>query len=165
MVPAPETQLEHPSGVPAVRPALTWVVRGGLIVTAAALAALFVVALRIDPYGPGGAPLTMGTHRQLGLPPCNFHRLTGLPCPSCGMTTSFALLVRGDIGPSLKANAIGTLLALTCLGLIPWSFVSAARGRWLWIRAVEPWLLWGVIVFVGLALVRWAVVMGLAWWG
>ena len=35
----------------------------------------------------------MGTHQQLGLPPCNFVTLTGYPCPACGMTTSFALLV------------------------------------------------------------------------
>ena len=32
------------------------------------------------------------------MPPCNFVLMTGKPCPSCGMTTSFALLVRGDIG-------------------------------------------------------------------
>src|SRR5205085_6174191 len=99
MVPAPETPTaDWPPEVPAARPALTWAVRAGLVVIAAGLTALFAVALWLDPYGPGGVPLAMGTHRQLGLPPCNFQRLTGLPCPSCGMTTSFALLVRGDVG-------------------------------------------------------------------
>src|SRR3954447_16098360 len=38
--------------------------------------------LRPDPRG-------MGTHQQLGLPPCTFYLYTDVPCPSCGMTTSF----------------------------------------------------------------------------
>jgi hypothetical protein len=79
------------------------------------------------------------------------------------MTTSFALLVRGDVVNSLRANAAGTLLALTLLATIPWSVVSAARARWLWVREVEPWVLRFVIVLVVLALVRWGVIVGLAW--
>ena len=90
-------------------------------------------------------------------------RLTGYPCPSCGMTTSFALLVRGDVLNSLRANCAGTLLALTLLATIPWSIVSALRARWLWVRSVEPWILRFVIVLVGIALVRWGLVVGLAW--
>ncbi|NBO19844.1 MAG: DUF2752 domain-containing protein, partial [Proteobacteria bacterium] len=31
----------------------------------------------------------LGTHEQLGLPPCGFYLWYGLPCPSCGMTTSW----------------------------------------------------------------------------
>jgi hypothetical protein len=81
------------------------------------------------------------------------------------MTTSFALLVHGDLANSLRANAVGTLLALGLLATIPWSLVSAARARWLWVRAVEPWLLRLVIAFVVLALVRWGIVIGLAWIG
>ena len=50
----------------------------------------------------------MATHTQLGMPPCNFVVMTGKPCPACGMTTSFALLVRGDVGASLRANWAGT---------------------------------------------------------
>jgi hypothetical protein len=120
---------------------------------------LFVVAARLDPYGPDGRPLTIGTHRQLGLPECNFLRLTGRPCPSCGMTTSFALLVHGDWIASLRANAVGTLLGLFLLAMIPWGAVAAVRGRWLWIRSLEPWLLRVVIVFCGLALLRWGIVL------
>jgi hypothetical protein len=138
-------------------------VRVALVVVAAGLALLFAVAVWIDPYGSDGRPSAMGTHQQLGLPPCNFLRLTGLPCPSCGMTTSFALLVRGDVAASLRANAVGTLLALFFAGLIPWSLASAARGRWLWVRMLEPWVLRTVIVFTVLALLRWGIVLGMAW--
>src|SRR5262245_45652894 len=32
----------------------------------------------------------VGTHEQIGLPACTFLKLTGIPCPGCGLTTSFA---------------------------------------------------------------------------
>jgi Protein of unknown function (DUF2752) len=164
--PAPWSEQDRTAEiVPTVTPVLTRRVRLGLVAVAAGLIALFIAAAWIDPYGPGGQPQRLGTHAQLGLPPCNFLRLTGYPCPSCGMTTSFALLVHGDVANSMRANAVGTLLALGLLATIPWSLVSAARARWLWVRAVEPWLLWLVIVFVVLALVRWGIVVGLAWIG
>jgi hypothetical protein len=140
-------------------------VRLAVVVIAVGLTVLFAVAAWLDPYGPDGQPLAMGTHKQLGLPECNFVRLTGLPCPSCGMTTSFALLMRGDLIASLRANAVGTLLAVVLLAAIPWSLVGAARGRWLWVRTLEPWLLRAVIVFTGLAVVRWIVLLATKRWG
>jgi hypothetical protein len=143
---------------------LTWRVRAALVVVAVGLALLFGVAAWIDPYDGSGRPRQLGTHRQLGLPPCNFYRLTGHPCPSCGMTTSFALLVRGDVGNSLRANAVGTLLALVLAAAVPWSLYSAARGRWAWVRSLEPVLLRLVIAFVALSLARWGVVLGMGWW-
>src|SRR5262245_59632120 len=164
--PAPWSEQEcRDETVPSVTPVLTRRVRVALVAIAAALVLLFAVAAWINPYAPDGRPQVMGTHQQLGLPPCNFMRLTGYPCPSCGMTTSFALLVHGDVGNCLRANAAGTVLAIALFAAIPWSLVSAARARWLWVRMVEPWLLWLVIGFVLLAMVRWGVVIGLAWWG
>src|SRR5262245_44275259 len=148
MVPAPEVrQSDEIRPYPVVLPVLGRRVRIALVAIAAGLVALFVVAYRLNPYGSDGLPLALGTHRQLGLPECNFRRLTGLPCPSCGMTTSFALLMHGDWAASLRANAVGTLLAVFLLALIPWSAVAAARGRWPGIRRLEPWLLGAVIAF------------------
>jgi hypothetical protein len=129
------------------------------------LTAVFAVALWLDPYARDGQPLRMETHRQLGLPPCSFYALTGLPCPSCGMTTSFALLVRGDVGNSLRANAVGTLLALFWLSVIPWSVASAVRGRLLLVWAPERALTVAVLAFVVLLLVRWAAVLALRFCG
>jgi hypothetical protein len=137
--------------------------RAALALFALGLMSVFAVAIWLRPYGPDGRPLHMETHTQLGLPPCTFYRLTGLPCPSCGMTTSFALLVRGDLWNSLCANAVGTLLAALCLALIPWSIASAVRGRLLWIVSLERTLTWLVLGFVVFMLVRWVIVLGLIW--
>jgi hypothetical protein len=165
MLPGPVTVSEYQGSAPYVRPVLGRAVRGALVLIAVGLIGLFWVAYKIDPYDSAGQPMTMGAHQQLGLPPCNFVLLTGLPCPSCGMTTSFALLMHGDAVGSLRANAVGTLLALFLLGLIPWNLYSGLRGRWLWIRTVEPWLLGAVIGFIGLSLVRWGIVLGVDWLG
>src|SRR5437764_11238655 len=148
MVPAswtqPDAGMDRP---PLVMPVLTRRVRLAVVAVVVGLVVLFAVAAWLDPYGPDGTPRAMGTHTQLGLPECNFLRLTGVPCPSCGMTTSFALLIRGDVPAAARANPVGALLAATLLGAIPWSLLSAARGRWLWVRSLEPWLLRAVILF------------------
>lgn len=112
----------------------TWTVRAALVLIAFVLIAVFAVAAWLNPYNPDGTPRRLATHRQLGLPPCNFTMLTGKPCPSCGMTTSFALFVRGDLRASFQANWVGTLLAATAVVALPWSLLSALRGRLLGIR-------------------------------
>ena len=162
IVPAPlppdEKYLEPADAIPVLG---RWV-RGALLGMALGLALVFYTAVRLNPYENGQARM-METHTQLGLPPCNFKLLTGLPCPSCGMTTSFALLVRGDLKNSLKANAVGTLLAIFCALFIPWSVFCSASGRSLLIVSFERAVTWTVIIFMALLLVRWGIVLGLIW--
>ncbi len=136
-------------------------VRVGLVAVAVSLAGVFGVALYLNPYGPDGAARTMATHTQLGLPACNMVALTGRPCPTCGMTTSFALLVRGDVRGSLRANWVGTVLAASWAGLLAWAVVSAVAGR-LWLVPPgrgELLLTVGVALFLVLALGRWAAIL------
>src|SRR5438128_7346592 len=125
--------------------------------------AVFGLAAWLKPYDAAGQALKMETHRQMGLPPCTFKAMTGMPCPSCGMTTSFALLIRGDVWNSLKANAVGTLLAAFCLALVPWSLVCSLRGRPLFIISMERALTTIIVGFVVLMLLRWGIVLGLGW--
>jgi hypothetical protein len=164
MNPSSTSSRESPDEVLDAIPVLRGWVRGGLVGMALALIAVFAVAAWLNPYNPDGSALSMATHRQMGLPPCTFYKTTGLPCPSCGMTTSFALLVRGDMRNSLRANAVGTLLALFCLMLIPWCLASVACKRTLFVYSMERALTCLVFIFLSLMLLRWAIVLGLAWW-
>ncbi|MHB1426663.1 MAG: DUF2752 domain-containing protein [Gemmataceae bacterium] len=138
-------------------------VRGSLVGLALALSAVFIVAVWLNPYNADGSPRSMATHQQLGLPPCTFYFTTGLPCPSCGMTTSFALLMHGDLSNSLRANAVGTVLAAFCLLLIPWCLASAVCRRTLFVRSMERALTFIVLAFLSMMLLRWLIVLGLAW--
>ena len=73
---------------------------------------LLVVAAVLQPDVHG-----VGTHRQLGLPRCGFDLTTGLPCPTCGMTTAFALTVRGRWIEAAQTQAAGFVLALATAGI------------------------------------------------
>jgi hypothetical protein len=97
-----------------------------MVALAAVLLGLLGVARGLTPEPSGH-----GTHRQLGLPPCTFLVLFGRPCPSCGMTTAWACLVRGEVIASFRANAGGAVLAALAAAAAVWLPASAACGRWL----------------------------------
>jgi hypothetical protein len=143
------------------QPIRHWV-RLGLVLLVLGWVAIFAVAASLNPYDENGAARRMETHRQLGLPECTFKTWTRLPCPSCGMTTSFALLVRGDLWHSLRANFAGTALALFGLAFIPWALTSVLMGRVVWIRSVEMTLFPLCIVFMVLLLAHWCFALLLA---
>src|SRR5262249_18891563 len=161
---APSLPTEENKPLPYAVPVLEGWLRAGLVAVALGLVVVFSIAAWLNPYNADGTARTMETHRQLGLPPCTFKAVTGLPCPSCGMTTSFALLMHGDVLHSLWANPVGTLLAVVCLALIPWSLVSAYLGRPLFILSVEVALMRFLIVLISLMVVRWVIVLVWIWW-
>ncbi len=138
---------------------LTWGVRLALVFIAVCLVGVFSVAIYLDPYDADGKPRDMGTHEQLGLPECTFKSLTGKPCPSCGLTTSFALLLHLDVLNSLQANYVGTLLAAFLLVVLPWAVASLVRNRLVGIWSLERPLTWTVAVFLTLLMLRWAIIM------
>ena len=142
---------------PAIR--LGYWKRGLLVLAALAMFAVLVAAAGIDPYSSDGRPLSMGTHQQLGLPACGFVVLTGKPCPSCGMTTSFALLMAGDVVNSMRANFVGTFLAVLCIAAIPWSLAATWKGRYPGLREIERPLLILVGVTTLAMLGRWGIVL------
>ena len=166
IVPAQLSPTDDVDDLPTVVPYLTWWVRGTLLVIVAGLIAVFTTAVLLNPYKEDGEPrLEGGTHRTwpLNLPPCTFKEMTGLPCPSCGMTTSFSLLMHGDPANSLRANWVGTGLAIFCLALIPWGLASAWLKRPLFIMGLDRALAYAVVGFLALMLLRWGVVLALIW--
>jgi hypothetical protein len=168
--PSDEPAIPPPAEIPVVAPprgrafgpprslTIVWV-RGVLLGLAAALVVVLGLSLWLNPYDDTGEPRSMATHTQLGLPPCNFVVLTGRPCPACGMTTSFALLAHGDVRNSLKANWVGTLLALYWLALIPWCLISAWKGRAWGVRSGELLTTVSIVGFMALAIGRWVYVI------
>jgi len=111
--------------------------------------ALGTLALAAPFFLRPGADL-LGTHTQLLLLPCLFFRLTTVPCPTCGMTTSFTLIAHGQFGRALVAHPLGVLayLHVACLTLaMAWATLTR--------RAVE--------VAMRASLPQMAVAFGIAW--
>jgi hypothetical protein len=121
--------------------------------------AVFAIAALLNPYDASGAPRRHGTHRQLGLPACTLETLTGVGCPSCGMTTAFSLLTHGDPAAAWRTNWAGCVVAgLAFLGTIWFVAVALGRppGRFTADEVVK------VIAFMGMgaAVVRWLATLG-----
>jgi hypothetical protein len=121
-----------------------------------------MVALALGLLAPLGVaavltpePSGHGTHQQLGLPPCTFSVLFGRPCPSCGMTTSWACLVRGQWIDAFWANAGGSLLGILAAVAGPWLLASAAAERWLGWKPNATAGGWAVAVIAAVTLLQW----------
>ncbi|PQO43376.1 DUF2752 domain-containing protein [Blastopirellula marina] len=106
---------------------LGWFSRSLLGLAGLTLAGLLVTAAMLKPNQQG-----LGTHQQLGLPPCSSRVWFGVRCPACGMTTSWAYLTKGNVFRSIQSNAAGFLLGLGAMASAPWLLMTALRGR--------PWL-------------------------
>jgi hypothetical protein len=138
---------------------IAWPMRLTILGLAVGLIGVYAIAAWMHPFDQQGQPLKQEAHRQLGLPPCGFYVNTGKPCPACGLTTSFALLMHGEVWASMKANFVGTLMAMLGWVLLPWSIWVSWRGRLVGIDNVERSLMaWGGF-FLALLLIRWVIVM------
>lgn len=128
---------------------------GGRLYAAGVLAtviAIFVLAARLQPEG-----LSHGVHRQLGLPPCGFVVVCGLPCPTCGMTTAFAHTIRGHLLEALHAQVAGVVLALGTLAagaIALFALLTGRRPALNWYRINPMHVVWWSC---GLFVAAWAV--------
>jgi hypothetical protein len=103
-----------------------------VLITSAAI--VLAIARWLHPAANG-----YGTHQQLGLPPCAFFKLTGIPCPSCGLTTSFAHAARLHLYQAFITQPFGVIAFCLTVASIPlfawlirrriaWKDVIRARG-------------------------------------
>lgn len=95
----------------------------GLAIAVALLIPL-VTARTLQPSVSG-----LGTHQQLGLPPCSMRVIFGIRCPACGMTTSWSHFTRGQFNASFATNTGGMGLAILALSVVGVSFASVWTGR------------------------------------
>jgi uncharacterized protein DUF2752 len=152
--PPPGFASESPPSAPRWR----WLERLVALAAGSILLALLVTACCLTP-----SPVGLGTHRQLGLPPCTVLDWFGFRCPSCGMTTSWAYMLHGRPLAALQANAGGALLAIVAAVCGPWLTISAVRGRWL-LRPPADWLMVAVgAAIIGITITQWTVRLSLGW--
>lgn len=116
----------HQSGIPRAdslrSPSNT--LRAAALTLALVPSVLLLVAGRLQPSAAG-----LGTHQQLGLPPCTTRVMFGIRCPGCGMTTSWSHFVRGQWKTSVAVNLGGFLLAIYSLTFIGLAISVVKSGR------------------------------------
>jgi Protein of unknown function (DUF2752) len=136
----------------APRQPLGWSIRCSFLVAAACLAGVLLVARKLEPD-----PRGFGTHTQLGLPDCAFLMATGRLCPTCGMTTSFAWLMRGQIKHSWQANPAGCVYALLAVPVLLWLVMSAVANEPVGFQKVSKPLTGLVFAAVALGIASWLI--------
>ncbi len=89
--------------------------------------AILALAAWLEPDSTG-----FGTHTQLGFAECVIMDRLSMPCPMCGMTTTFALMA--DLRPlqAIKNQPFGFILFLSTVGIAVVSAVEIAKPRSLW---------------------------------
>lgn len=75
------------------------------------------------------SPLLHGTHKQIGMGECGFYQLFHRPCPTCGLTTSFAAVAHLDIVTAVRAHVMGPWLFLLLSSIGAACGYSVITGR------------------------------------
>ncbi|MBN2581484.1 MAG: DUF2752 domain-containing protein [Planctomycetes bacterium] len=112
------------------------------VVLAGCCWAVLGLSLYVEPSPDG-----LGTHEQLGLAPCGFHKMTGQPCPGCGLTTAFAHMARGQVLEGVIVQPFGAVLfvlaaagavGLTITGILgrTWNLVLLRINAPVWLYAL-----------------------------
>ncbi len=123
--------------------------------------AVLAVAAWLSPSDTG-----TGTHRKLGLPPCNFLATTGYPCPTCGMTTSMSAMAHGQFALAWLAQPFGMVLFAACVVAAGAGTFEAYTGRnafarlrprawWAFVLVLGVLAGWGLKVWAGIAAGTW----------
>jgi hypothetical protein len=103
-------------------------------------------------------------HGHTGLT-CQFHKMTGLSCPTCGMSRSLYELVHLHMAASFRFHLFGPVVYLVALLLFMKLFLEMVLGTGFTIVAVNKTasrvILWAGTLWV----LYWLVRMGVELWG
>jgi len=127
-------------------PGRRFLVRGAILAAVGLLAAGGLYVLAVEP--PGEASY---------YPRCQFHQLTGLHCPGCGMTRAAHAALNGQFSQALAYNLLAPVFLPVVAVSILWSLWS-----WAWggtdrrpTRRPGRWTKWTPWVFFGVLLTFW----------
>jgi hypothetical protein len=87
------------------------------------------------------------------LPPCMFHKMTGLNCPGCGMTRATYELLHGHFLAALHLNALFVLALPVTAGVFATRELARRQGHKLKPLFQTPlalWILFSVIILFGI---------------
>jgi len=126
--------------LPRLRPATSTQRQLAMLWSAAAISSVFLgpVWIAVAPY----------------LGSCTFRNLTGIPCPSCGITRAALALLDFDIGSAFAVNPLGTFVAV--------AFIIGGGLALIWVLFRGPiltfelsWSRWWTGAVVGIVLINW----------
>lgn len=100
------------------------------------------------------APEAFALPRNI-LPQCLVHQLTGLPCPTCGLTRSFAAMAGGDVARALKFHPLGPALFVSAVALGAGLCVAALFSRRFRLRLTDREQSASLVCLTGLLLGFW----------
>ncbi len=103
-------------------------------------------------------PRGVETHRQLGLPPCGFYRMTGIPCMTCGCTTiTVTHVAHGQFLQAIITQPFGAAVGFLALILLALAPIGLVTGRWVGPSTFTMGFYWQKILYGTLGL------LGAAW--
>src|SRR5437016_4718653 len=75
------------------------------------------------------AVILLPPEKGLGIDLCMFKRLTGAPCPGCGVTRSCGNLIRGNVRRSIEFHPLGVVFTPVLFGIVALSFLPSAMRK------------------------------------
>jgi hypothetical protein len=90
---------------------------------------------------------------------CLLRQLTGLPCPTCGLTRAFCSISRGGFAEAVAFHPLGPLVYVIFLALLVRSAGIAITGR-MWLGGLARVLIISLPVLAIATLVIWVVRLG-----
>jgi hypothetical protein len=99
---------------------------------------------------------------NVGTPLCFFRKITGLPCPSCGITHSIVALMHGNLLDAIKANPLGLLMIILLIIFPFWIIVDLLLNEnsffrfYNWIEVLFK-MKWIAIPSIALIIILWII--------